>query len=61
MDEAVGIARAAETGFVTVARGSGFASSASLAFATISSLDVTVPAGVPSRPTRCAPADNVRR
>jgi hypothetical protein len=41
--------------------GAGLVSSASLAFAIISSSDVTVPAGVPSRDTRAAPADNSRR
>ena len=41
--------------------GNGAGCSASLAFAIISSSDVTVPAGVPSRDTRAAPADNSRR
>ena len=61
-DEVLSATSVAGVDFASVpGNGAGLASSASLAFAIISSSDVTVPAGVPSRDTRAAPADNSRR
>jgi hypothetical protein len=61
-DEVLGAAWVVGVGFSSVlGGGAGLGSSESLAFATISSSEVTVPAGVPSRETRFAPANNARR